>query len=323
MVDAEFLNTQADAQAAENRLVNLGLTKLPPPVVSGMTLGADISLCDVNGNTILTFNKVDTDTATAGVVWVVNDIDGWWTLPEPELPDLPRGWGDGSYDSRGRFTARNLSLAGTFLTQSPSQVPAARAKLVKAIDLVYKGGWLVVNESPAKSAFVRLSGRPEIATVNARGRTEFSVGLKASDPIKYEWLTTGTGIVEGYRKVSLTAETATTITNTGNTRVPVIFEINGPTTGTKTIKRAATNTTALETITIVNDIPTGNKLTIDTLNREVLLEDADGVVTNARNYISTLSDWIFLGADPDTTNGASSITATVACDVFYRSGWIA
>jgi len=37
---------------------------------------------------------------------------------------------------------------------------------------------------------VRLSGPPNIETVTARGRTEFSIGLRAADPIKYEFLDT-------------------------------------------------------------------------------------------------------------------------------------
>jgi hypothetical protein len=174
----DLTNINPVTQGNENRLVNIALTKLPAPVVSGMTLGADIQL----GGLLL--NTIDDN----NVVWVCTDIEGWWTTPDPELPDLPRGWGDGSYDSRGRYTARNMTLNGAFLTQDPSQVEAARQTLIQAIDLVYESVELIVSETPAKCSFVRLSGRPQIMTVNARGRTEFSIGLKAPDPIKYEYL---------------------------------------------------------------------------------------------------------------------------------------
>jgi hypothetical protein len=168
-----------DVQAEENRIVNKALSKLPAPYISGLKLKADIKL----GN--LTLNTIDSN----DVVWVCTDIEGWWNLPDPELPDLPRGWGDGSYDAKGRYAARLLTLNGAFLTQDPSQVELARQTLFKAIDLVYDNVELVVSESPVvKVSTVRLSGRPQIDTVTARGRTEFSIGLKASDPIKYEYL---------------------------------------------------------------------------------------------------------------------------------------
>lgn len=172
-------NVVPDEQAQENRIVNRALTKLPAPHVTGLKLRGDIQLGGLLLNTI-----DDND-----VIWVCTDIQGWWNLPDPELPDLPRGWGDGSYDAKGRYAARLMTLNGAFLTQDPSQVEAARETLFKAIDLVYDSVELIVLESPtAKSSMVRLSGRPEIDTVTARGRTEFSIGLKASDPIKYEFL---------------------------------------------------------------------------------------------------------------------------------------
>ena len=175
----DLTNVNPNTQDIEKKIVNTALSKLPAPHITGMKLEADIS---IGG---LTLNTIDED----GVLWVCTDIDGWWTIPDVELPDLPRGWGDGSYDSRGRFASRLLSLEGAFLTQDPSQVADARAKLVDAINLVYSGGDLIVNESPAKVSFVRLSGKPLIKSVSARGRTEFSVALKAPDPIKYEFLT--------------------------------------------------------------------------------------------------------------------------------------
>lgn len=202
-------------QAEENKLVNKALTKFPIPHISGLKLEADIRL----ENLIL--NTIDDD----GVVWICTDIDGWWDFPEPQLPDLVRGWGDGSYDAKGRWNSRIITLKGTFLTQDPSQVPAARAKLIQAADLVYKSGLLVVNEEPAKSAVVRLSGSPDIKTVTARGRTEFSIGLRAADPIKYEYIENND---DGYRKQIFTSSgtTSATLTNAGNIDVPILIELS-------------------------------------------------------------------------------------------------
>ena len=134
-------------QAAENKYVNKGMTPLPYPKITGMKLNADVSI----GSLIL--NTIDED----GVVWVCTDIEGWWNHPEPEVRDMPRGWGDGSYDVRGRYQAREITLNGVFLPQDPSQVAAARSKLIQNTDLVYVGDWLKTDENPTKASYVRLS----------------------------------------------------------------------------------------------------------------------------------------------------------------------
>lgn len=225
------------AQAVENKLVNLALTNLPQPHITGLKLKADVSLGS------LVFNTID----SSGVVWVLSNLEGWWNLPDVESQDLPRGWGDGSYDAKGRFSSRLMTLTGSFLTQNPEQAAAARDKLVRAMDLVYKGGWLIVREpgSP-KAVWVRLSGTPSMENVNARGRTNFSIGLKAADPIKYELV--GNDVeANNVRTIAMNAA-AITITNTGNTRVPVIFEIEGALTATPALPATITLvTTALQT----------------------------------------------------------------------------
>ena len=68
-------------QKQENYYANLGLTPLPQPHLTGMKLQEDISLND------FVFNRID----EFGVVWVITNIEGWWTLPSPEIPDLKRG----------------------------------------------------------------------------------------------------------------------------------------------------------------------------------------------------------------------------------------
>lgn len=310
-------NLNPQEQSEENKLVNVALTKLPIPHFSGLKLKADIKL----GNLIL--NTIDDD----NVVWVCTDIEGWWNLPDPELPDLPRGWGDGSYDAKGRWASRLITLNGTFLTQDPSQVEAARAKLLDAVSLVYRGDWLVVNETPIKKGtFVRLSGRPEINTSTARGRTDFSIGLKAADPIKYEYVDSDP---EGYNVVTLTPVSGsanTTITNSGNISVPIIVELSkGFAVSDPDDPPTIANSTLDQIITITGGTDSTNQLEIDTYNREVLdvQYELDEVVNvaNGRAKVSTLIDWIYL--DP----GANSIVLTnfptgSTCKIYYRSGWI-
>lgn len=301
-------------QDDENRLVNKALTKYPVPHLSGLKLKADIKLGD------LVLNTIDED----GVIWICNDIEGWWNFPDPVLPDLIRGWGDGSYDARGRWSARLLTLNGTFLTQDPSQVPAARAKLLAAADLVYRGDWLVVDEIPSKGSFVRLSGRPEIVTITPRGRTEFSIGLKAADPIKYEYID---GSPDGYDTEVLTPSSFTkTLVNSGNTPVPILIELSlGLTVANPANPPRITNVATDQNISIVGSTDATNRLEIDTYNREVLdVRYVSGVavdVQSGRSKVSTLSDWIYL--DPGNNPIAiSNFPAGSSCTIYYRSGWI-
>jgi hypothetical protein len=319
----DVTNIAPDAQARENKLVNKSLTALPIPNITGMKLRGDIS---IGG---LTLNTIDEN----GVVWVCTDLEGWWTIPDTELPDLPRGWGDGSYDSRGRYSSRLISLEGAFLTQDPDQVPIARNKLVEAIDLVYSGGDLIVNEAPDKISFVRLMSKPLINTVNARGRTEFSVMLKASDPIKYEYLEDDEALIEsGYRTKTIANGVATVFNNAGNTRTPVIIELAGPIPAGSTVTNSIEYTDpnvddVVEPITIVKEVPSGSTLELDTLNREAILvtpvSGSNPLVENARSYISTLSSWFYVYPDLKAENSITFTGATGSCKIFYRSGWIA
>ena len=376
------LSVDPKAQEIENKLVNRALSKLPEPRVTGLKLKADISLGG------MTLNTID----SSGVVWVCTDIEGWWGQPEVEFPEFNRGWGDGSYDARGRWTARDMTLIGSFFPQDPSQVSEARNKLIRATSLVYLGDWLVARETKSiyvtdineetntitipshglsvnsvityhsvgtpiggllpeknyyvrtaptsstitlsltqggetvtltgvfeqgithsfaveegKTSYVRLSGRPQISTVGARGRTDFSIGLRAADPIKYEIVGND---YEAGRNVTVSG--SATIVNTGNTRVPVYIRVSGSATANAQI----TNTTTSQTIRFVQAKSSGPVLEIDTYNREVLL-DTSGTITNGRRFIATLADWIYLEPGP---NSFTSSGATFVVD--YRSGWI-
>jgi len=168
----------ASKQALENSIVNAALRKMPTPYISGLKLNADIN---ING---LVLNTIDEN----NVVWVCTDIKGWWTLPDPEVPDIGRGLDDGSYDVRGRWKARVITLEGSILPPYPDYMPAARAKLISALSsLVYLGGILSVDEGPVKVAKVFMVGQPTMDVKNARGRIDFSIQLRAGDPVKYEW----------------------------------------------------------------------------------------------------------------------------------------
>lgn len=304
------------SQADENKIVNKALSPLPEPYLTGLKLNQDIVL----GN--LTFNKIDAN----DVVWICRDLEGWWNLPDPEFPELTRGWGDGSYDVVGRYASRLITLEGSFLTQTPSQVETARRTLLEAIDLVYKGSRLIVyegaNQEIPKVSFVRLSGRPEIVSINARGRHDFSIGLKAADPIKYEYISPSSN--NGYKSNTIASGGSVVISNSGNTRTPIIFELTGTITG-GAITNTYTNELGVQgTISTIGGITkSSNSYTteIDTYNRSVI-RNTSGTLTSARADINAYVDWIYLYPGNNTLTFTTTGGSSPSCKINYRSGWI-
>lgn len=313
----EDVNINPVDQSLENKIVNTALTAVPVPHISGLKLKADIA---ING---LTLNTIDENS----VVWIVSEIDGWWTLPESELPDLPRGWGDGSYDAIGRWATRLITLSGSFLPQKPEDALVARNKLLEAITLIKIGGWLTVYEDPLsdnpRGAYVRLSGVPQITSVNARGRHDFSIGLKAVDPTKYEYID---GSPDGYQFVDIPSGGSVSVTNSGNISVPVVFEIIGPLASVSPSNPAVIFRGAVlngsPVIKIIGSTTSSQALEIDSYNREVLLVENE-VVSNGRAKVAILVDWIYLEPGQNTLRFTDPSPGTsTKCRVYWRSGWI-
>ena len=313
-------------QAQKNRITQQALTPLPEPHLTGMKLQEDIILND------FVFNTVD----EYGVLWVITDIKGWWTPPAPDMPDIKRGWADGSYDVKGRYNARDLTLEGSILCTDPSLAAEARRRLVAQINLVRQGGWLKTNENPIKASWVRLSGEPDFETINARGRINFSIGLRASDPIKYSWNELNE---DGYDVEEILAKSTTparsgksVLTNQGDYPVTAYFKITGPITGPGIIL----NETNGESITIVEPLRnivtgtiisksiTGGVVTLTTSAAHVL-QVGDSVemfslgagIDGDRFIIARTSNtFTFIGTASDTVNVvAVSGTYTVGPDI--------
>jgi hypothetical protein len=216
-------------QAEENYYVNLGLSELPTDEIEKLKLEGNIVLGD------FIFNTIDEN----GVVWVITDIDGWWSTPDADVPEIERAAGDGGYDVSGRYESRSIQLEGSFLVTDPSKVEAARDKLVQAANLVYEGAWLKTGSNPIKASYVYLVGNVETEVVNTRGRTDFSISLRASDPIKYQW---DDSDPEGYSVFEIPVKNTATnspgtrvLSNDGNYRVPCFLEIIGPFSGPGTV----------------------------------------------------------------------------------------
>jgi hypothetical protein len=260
----EFFNNFT--QGRETALVNTALRPVPVPNITGMQLNADIAIAD------LVLNTIDEN----GTVWVCTEIDGWWTTASPEVPDITRGTEDGSYDISGRFSARQITLSGVFVPQDPSFIPQSRDKLIQAINLVRKSAWLRTNEKPTRASKVWLVGQPQIQTVNARGRTEFSIPLRAPDPVKYYW---NDESQDGTSSLISGANDSVSLENEGNTRVTGYVELTGPLGAGSTV--SSTSKFAEELVTTAFSLRgAGTVCDITEVSR------SDNVVTAVTDYIS-------------------------------------
>lgn len=292
----------AYTQGQENFYVDRGLTPLQPDYIEKLKLQGNIILGD------FIFNAIDDE----GVVWVVTDIEGWWSMPSAEMPNIARGFGDGSYDVQGRYNARELVLKGVYLVQNPSQVEPARDRLVAACDLVYKGTWLKTGNDPIRASWVRLSGDVRIETRNSRGRTEFEIGLRAADPIKYSWNDAspdGYSVAEvpvknnemGYNGIGV-------VQNIGNYPVPCVLEITGPIISPASIYNRTTDKLILITQSLKGSIVRSivNKQLVFETTR---LVDVATLTTTARHDF-TAGDEVYISNVGFPFDGQQLVTST-------------
>lgn len=172
-------------QTERNRILNRALTRQPDAYLSKIKLYGDIALYDTANTSELTLNTIDANE----VIWVVTDIEGWWNLPEPEMPDLPRGWGDGGYDSIGRYTSRIMTLNGSFLTQSPDAAPAARQALLQALNPMTKNqgaAYLITTEFEDSIPVGEISANSVAQTISITTSSNLGTSLEAGDRIVIE-----------------------------------------------------------------------------------------------------------------------------------------
>ncbi len=280
-------------QAQENHAMDRSLAPLPYPNLTGAKLQGDIVLGD------FIFNTID----EYGVVWVITDIKGWWQPPSADMPEISRGYGDGSYDVQGRYNARELTLEGSILVPDPSMLEEARDRFIAAVNLVYKGTWLKTGLGPRRASWVRLSGEVEIETTSPRGRADFSVGLRAADPIKYDWNDTEP---DGYTIAEIPALNVTTgtpgsdtIINTGNYDVPVYIEVIGPVSSPATIY----NRTRDEATIIVSGIRGKLESIIDSVELTLVegsLQDEATITTRESHNFGIGDEILIEGVDVGT-----------------------
>lgn len=286
----------------------------------------------------LVMNRMDEQ----GVVWLVSDIEGWWTTPEPEVPDVSRGWFDGSYETRGRYTARTFTITGSFVPRHPGDVAPARDTLIRALNLVHRGGWFMTHEDPegktrTKGSKVWLAGAPMIQTTGLNGKTDFSIALRAPNPVKQS---IKDGIPPGYNEMTLVTSssqypereyprqypwaypeaifgaTVAQVVNDGNAVVWPILRLAGPTNGAVKVYNVDTD----QEFRIVRKLYPGEVLEIDCFTKQVTLNGTG----NHRFYLDVDVDWLMLQPGPNKLYFVEETIGSIKTElkVLWRSGWI-
>lgn len=302
-----------------------------------LCLDADVQLED------MLFNTVDDQ----GVVWLITDIEGWWTTPEPDVPDIARAWFDGSYETRGRYQSRSIAVTGTFVPRSKYDVPAARDRLLRALNLVHRGGWFMTHEKlygdgpdavVSKGAKVWMVGQPLITTTSASGKTEFSFQLRAPDSLKYA---IKDRTPPGYQTLSMLSTSAANypersypksypwkypdsefgatygiVQNIGNAISWPILKLYGPTQGAVRIYNGDTD----QTFRVKKKLYQGEILEIDCFTRQATLNG----VGNKRFYLDVDVDWLMLQPGPNKIWFGEEVMSTERSklDIQWRSAWI-
>jgi hypothetical protein len=290
-------------QGQENFSVDRGLQDNPSPDLGRLRLDANIVLGD------FIFNTIDDQ----GVVWVVTDMEGWWRPPNANIPLVERGFGDGAYEVRGRYQARNIVLKGSFLVPYPNLVEAARDRLIAATaDLAFTGTWLKTGSDPIRASFVQLSGDISVETVNIRGRTNFEIGLRAADPIKYSW---NDASPDGYdfaeipvRNTNAGIDGTGIVTNIGNYSVPCYLEISGPFAGPGSIF----NKTTEELIILTQGLK--GSISRNVVNKQLSFDVAQlkdiATLTTTERHDFTVGDSVFISGIDAPFDGDKTIIST-------------
>lgn len=159
--------------------------------------GALCLTSDININGLL-LNHRDIN----GTIWLCTEIEGWWTLPPSEIPDVPKPYWDGSMLTTGRYLTRTINISGCFIPPSKQLVAYNRDLLIRVASIVRGVGLLAMCGNanapidytdpeyfdpffdPSKMAIIQMNDVPLIETTKPNGFTQFSLSFKSVQPTK-------------------------------------------------------------------------------------------------------------------------------------------
>lgn len=278
----------------------------------GILSAEDIIINDVPLNTI----------DSNSVAWMVTDLEGWWGLPDVEVPDDPRPFSqDGSYYTTGKFTARNINLKGYILPVDgvADKAVASRNAFNRALILVRQRARLKVREEgTVKVADVQIASRPLLRISRSTGLLEFDITFKATDPVKYSEFSMGyeVGLVKSapgrsydrsfdFSYGGLGENNTVVVMNHGSYASKPQFTIGGPVENPM-IEHIESG----KFLKISGMVENGSPVTIDTRTRQVL-----GGAENRRNLLVPTSRWFDLEPGPNTIR-FTGIGSTETHDAF-------
>jgi hypothetical protein len=278
----------------------------------------------------LVFNRRD----ASGCLWSVTDLDGWWGLPEPTVPDDTRPFtSDGSYVTTGRYGPRVITMTGQVIPPPDriDSVIAARTALNRELNLVRRTTQLVVQEyEGARMADVQISGRPLTKIDTLNGVMTFEITLRAPDPRKYSAQTlytqTGLAVDPGGRTYpkryphtygALGTSGITSIYNPGSYESSAIIRFDGP-----IVSPGVEHIESGRSISFDLTLQPTDSLYLDLSARTVLLNQQE----SRRNTMSNFGRWFMIAPGQNSLrfSGTATDNATQApsMTVIYRPAWI-
>lgn len=287
------------------------------PYTPGQTLGG---LTATLGD--LPLGAVD----SAGVAWVLQDLDGW-DSPEVRSELQQRESDHGAWQTPVYYGERPITLAGTIVAPDRAALDDAMDRLRAAVSLA--DTVLTVAETVPKCCMVRRSGKV-LARYTTDTVASYSALVTAADPRRYAVDTqqgsTGLPVTTGGLTLPATVPwtiTATTVSgqiaaeNRGSMGTPLMLSIAGPVQQPQVL--VAMPSGAVLPLTYSQDLGAGDVLVIDTAAHTVVL---NGDVSR-RRFLAVPSGWpsipskatislVFRGAAYDSS---ALLTAT------WRSAW--
>jgi len=217
----------------------------------------------------------------------------------------------GSIIVPGKRAAREITVRGAVLGQTTADLAARWSTLVSFFDDL--GGDLLgvrfTVGTTTRTLYGAVDGGLSVRRVTPLAE-EFEVTLLCPDPLS---------VGATLKSVNVSAHPGTNATNAGDGAVPVVFRLDGPSSGTATAVRVgnSTNGTFVEVAGIV--FTTSDELVIDTTpGRETVLLNGASIA----GKVTALSRWVTLRGTGKLyvtrTAGSGTVTGTAE----WLDGWV-